>query len=496
MDGWKEGPVNPAGPADECAWRTPYICKEKEHYRPDLTDGIFAIIAFIIGYLFARWVFFSWKGWGVAGFTTLYCAAVTAYMGIKGAPMKREGIFWLIVTWLTGLSFALWSGRSLEAVRSLFLLSTAVYAPIGLNGTSIEGKTGNMLILDGLNAVFVIPFRNFLNQYQSLRVFKGEKKSRISGQLSVLLGVGISLLGLFVLVPLLRSADSGGFSRILDSVFRVFSFSNKAVLKWFFYLLLSIPMAAYIYGLLSGCVHKKGWNTFKKEAAIDTVNALRIVPKGTILTVLGILCGVYLTFLLSQTPYFFSGFSGKRPEGWLVYSEYARRGFFELCQIAAINLGVLAAANLLSVNHRNAWKALKVFNVVLMLMTLLFIATAFSKMALYIHAYGLSMPRLLPCVFMAFMAIVCCGVILLQKWTFSHCVRSGRSCCAVQYRKISQWIPTRIRHGNFISGRACGCGSGAGRLCGDRRRGTEGKFDHIFQGPAVSCGAGPRRPRI
>jgi hypothetical protein len=178
-------------------------------------------------------------------------------------------------------------------------------------------------------------------------------------------------------------------------------------------------MAAYIYGLLSGCVHKKGWNTFKKEAAIDTVNALRIVPKGTILTVLGILCGVYLTFLLSQTPYFFSGFSGKRPEGWLVYSEYARRGFFELCQIAAINLGVLAAANLLSVNHRNAWKALKVFNVVLMLMTLLFIATAFSKMALYIHAYGLSMPRLLPCVFMAFMAIVCCGVILLQKWTFS-----------------------------------------------------------------------------
>ena len=63
--------------------------------------------------------------------------------------------------------------------------------------------------------------------------------------------------------------------------------------------------------------------------------------------------------------------------------------------------------------------ALKILNLLLALVTLVLIATAFSKMALYIEAYGLTMRRLLPCVFMIFMAVVCGGVIALQKWSFS-----------------------------------------------------------------------------
>ena len=62
---------------------------------------------------------------------------------------------------------------------------------------------------------------------------------------------------------------------------------------------------------------------------------------------------------------------------------------------------------------------LKILNALLAMLTLVLIATAFSKMALYIGAYGLSMRRLLPCVFMIFMAVICGGVIALQKWPFS-----------------------------------------------------------------------------
>jgi hypothetical protein len=62
---------------------------------------------------------------------------------------------------------------------------------------------------------------------------------------------------------------------------------------------------------------------------------------------------------------------------------------------------------------------LKGLNILLALLTLLLIATAFSKMAMYIGVYGLSIRRLLPCVFMAFLALVCGGVVALQKWEFS-----------------------------------------------------------------------------
>jgi len=55
----------------------------------------------------------------------------------------------------------------------------------------------------------------------------------------------------------------------------------------------------------------------------------------------------------------------------------------------------------------------------LAIITLILIATAFSKMSLYIGAYGLTMPRLLPCFFMLFLAIVFGAVVARQRWSFS-----------------------------------------------------------------------------
>lgn len=131
------------------------------------------------------------------------------------------------------------------------------------------------------------------------------------------------------------------------------------------------------------------------------------------------MCSLYVVFIGSQLPYFFSAFAGERPEGWQVYSEYARSGFFELCRIAAINLSVLAAANLLHKKLSRDSLLLKILNSLLALLTLVLIATALSKMAMYIEAYGLSIRRLLPCLFMIFLAVVCGGVAVLQKWQYS-----------------------------------------------------------------------------
>jgi hypothetical protein len=391
--------------------------KKAKAFLPDNTDRVFALLAFIIGYLFSRWVFFSWQGWGVAAFTTIYCVSAAVYTRNKGFALKGEGVFWLIAAWLTGLSFALCPAYGLGPLRCLFLFCAAVYSVMSLTKTQIEGRTGNLLVLDGINLTVVIPFLNFLNQYASLAAKNNRQKSRFRAYVSVFAGIVIALSGLFAVIPLLLSADSGGFAKIVE--YLTLNFSNEKILRFMLYFLLSIPMAAYIFALFSGCGHRRSCDTFEKAEAGKAVSALRIVPEGTVYTVLGILCFVYLVFIFSQIPYFFSAFFGKRPEGFLAYSEYARRGFFELVRLAAINLAVLTAANTMSRKHREQSIALRVFNVALALLTLLFIATAFSKMALYINAYGLTMPRLLPCVFMGFMALICLGVIAMQKWKFS-----------------------------------------------------------------------------
>jgi len=380
-----------------------------------MTDFLFALITFVLGYLFSRWVFLRWQGWGVTAFTTAYLLTVTAYLMKKGIFVKSHAAwFWMAVTWVTGASYTLWMNVGFAGIRLLLLVGSAVYYVIVASGCTFMGKTGNYLLIDGINAFTLIPLRNIINQYVSFAVL-GKKKKR-GKILPVLLGVLFALILAAILIPILRRADSGGFSIILDFIEDAFRFID---LEFFFYAILAIPIAAYIYGLISGVAHKKGTDIIEPKPIKETVDALRILQPATINIVLGAVCGVYCVFILSQIPYFFSAFTGNRPDGWLLYSEYARRGFFELSGIAVVNLIILTVGNLLSKKRRIESTALKSLNIMLAVITLLLIATAFSKMALYIDAYGLTMPRLLPCVLMVFMAIVFIALIVLQKRDFS-----------------------------------------------------------------------------
>ena len=386
-------------------------------FEADKKDGVFALFAFVLGFFFARWVLFSWQGWGVTAFTIGYCGAVILYLIKKGMHITSAGWFWCAVVALSGLSYTAFSDSGLEPWRSFFLLCSAMYFVISATGRPLLSKTSNWLLLDGINAMFVIPFQNFGCQYKSLSALGGKKRGGSRQIFSIVLGLILAFIVLAMVFPLLMRADSGGFYKITSRITDFFQWINDATL--FLEIILAIPIAAYLFGLIAGCAHKRGCQTIKIDYAQKTVSSFRVLPMTTIFTVLALVCGLYIVFIGSQAPYFFSAFAGVRPEGFMVYSEYARSGFFELCEIAAINLSVLTAANIFSKKPRHDSRTLKIFNSLLSLLTLLLIATALSKMALYIGVYGLSVRRVLPCMFMIFLAVVCGGVIAMQKWQFS-----------------------------------------------------------------------------
>ncbi|HWQ76051.1 MAG TPA: DUF4173 domain-containing protein [Syntrophomonas sp.] len=393
--------------------------REEEPLAADFKDGIFALAAYILGFFFARWVLFSWQGWGVTVFTLGYCAAVGIYLRKKGVNISRAGWFWLAVVMLTGISFSLWTGNGLEPWRSLLLFCGAIYWILSATGLTMLGKTSSLIVLDGFNAMVAIPFRNIGFQYKSLVVLGRHERAKGSQVYPVLLGLILTIMVLAMVLPLLMQADSGGFYKITHGIFAYFHGLRQEVWKIVFHGILAVPIGAYLFGLVAGSANQRGCDLFSKEGTLKAVSAWRILPPATVYTLLGLLCVLYMVFIVSQLPYFFSAFTGKRPEGWLVYSEYARSGFFELCRIAAINLMVLIAANVMGKKRCREDATLKVLNVLLAILTMVLIATALSKMIMYIGAYGLSMRRLLPCVFMLFMAAVCGGVIALQKWQFS-----------------------------------------------------------------------------
>lgn len=149
-----------------------------EPFHADQKDGIFALLVFILGFYFIRWVFFSWQGWGVTLFTLGYCGIITAYLLKKKIHISKASWFWLTAVLITGFSFSLWTSNGLEPWRSLFLLFSAVYWVISATNLTILGKTSNWFGLDSLNGLVVIPFKNFTCQYKSIAFIGQSKKDQ------------------------------------------------------------------------------------------------------------------------------------------------------------------------------------------------------------------------------------------------------------------------------------------------------------------------------
>ncbi len=87
-------------------------------------------------------------------------------------------------------------------------------------------------------------------------------------------------------------------------------------------------------------------------------------------------------------------------------ADYARNGFFELCGVAAINAALALVLNGFS---KRAGKAAsvccKLLTLLLSLETLILIATALSKLFLYIERFDLTLARLWPTFFLVLLAV-------------------------------------------------------------------------------------------
>lgn len=398
----------------------------KVPYSATLADGLLALASLVMGFLFMRWgAWYAFEGWGVAAVAGLWLASLLIYARSKGYSPGLSGLFWLAVCFLTALSCALWPGAAWHPLRGLLVLFAALYGAAVVLRVLAGGKTGNLLAFDVLNLLFILPFRNLGYAFAGLRTLGGEKGRRgfVKKLLPVLCGLALSLIVLAGVLPMLARADTGHFGRLLDDFARwlgqIDFFTSEAMAKTFAQLVLGVPVAIWLCALLAGAAHKRHHANIGAEGVAKGLASLRFVPGTTIMIVLALTSAAYALFIGCQLPYFFSALGGAVPQGYEIYSEYAREGFFELCRIAAINLGLMAVAAGLYKGKVRESKPLRALNILLSGLTLLILFTACSKMGLYISVYGLTPRRVMTCVFMAFLAGVCVAVICLQFFRFS-----------------------------------------------------------------------------
>lgn len=269
-----------------------------------------------------------------------------------------------------------------------FLLALVCFDGI-INGTS-KGNSGTL-------GVFYSAFSSIANIAATVKSLFSNGDNGKKTIAKTLIGILCAIPVLIIVIPLLISSDYA-FQGLMSNIFEN-TFAN--IIKAIFGILLSIFVISYGFSLKKDRVSK-----------MKSVNIAGLENAYTI-SFLSAISVCYLLYLFSQLAYFFSAFRGFLPFDHMTYSEYARKGFFEMCVIAVINLVIVFSALLFSKKQNGkVCHAVKAITTFISAFTMIIIATAISKMVLYINEYGMTVLRLTTSAFMLFLAVIFISVIL------------------------------------------------------------------------------------
>lgn len=382
-----------------------------EPMRFSTADVVLAFGMLLIGFFYWNLININSLGFGVTLFAAILCTAVIAYFSAAGLHQTKGSLVFLGVLVLSALNFVLFDGILIKALNFLFLSGCFVYWVCSFAGTRLENKISIYILSDMLQQLFVTPFSNFTGCFTGVRqIFIQNKKGK--SVLSGVIGILFFLPVLILVISLLINADAA-FESLMDKIqFTV----TENMIELLRDIILGLPVACYLYGLVYGNRYRRHAGNHTLESVNNGVGAFRIVPDIAGYSAMTALSVVYAIFFLAQTTYLFSAFSDNLPHS-MTYAEYARRGFFELCAVSGINLGVIAAAHLLV--KRDKIKILKAETTALCVFTIALIATAMSKMAMYIDYYGLTRLRAYTSWFMLLLLFLFIIVLLRQLRSFN-----------------------------------------------------------------------------
>ena len=376
-------------------------------------ESVFALIFLFTGYLFIK--LFLQHSCGIAA--ALFLLATLISSAVLAKLRKADGSRSSKLYFVLAAVFALGTGVSANGtIRFMSFCFAAVYYAMwafALNDPEWKGFGENAF--HGIcEAVFGVPKRNFTAcPKAACGIFRRKSGAKNIGY--VIVGLMLSLPITVVVCVLLMSADDG-FENMLGRIFDSISLTEL----WLF--LLGLPVSFLLFGVVYGAVSSKG-KLRADEALYETKNGkMRFAPPALMCAFTAPLLIVYALFFFSQLGYFISAFGGILPEKFSA-SEYARRGFFELCAVAVIDLAVIAAVNAFCRrNEKNT--ALKIITVMLSAFTLILIATAESKMFLYIERFGLTPKRVYTSWFMFILAAVFV-LIIISRFKKFHAASVG-----------------------------------------------------------------------
>lgn len=343
-----------------------------------------ALAGYLIGYLY---ICCFLAGFSANSSPTDWYALLFAFVfalwawRILPEPFRRDRLVFPVCMVLTALALTL---NRCQA--------TDFYAVWALHGFAVLWALSEERFLDhwlGFLAECVwgglcLPFLNFFLREKDVflgarEILGNTKKGSLKKQLPSILLVLLAI-PLFVLAANLLGQANAAFGSLIE---HLFSFRSPQWLSdLFLKFLLGLPVGGWLFGLLAG---QKG----AAREAIRPERFRRFAPK-LIMGIWSAFIGLYIVFFAVQATNLLAVFRGTVP-GTLTASAYARQGFFQLCQVMAINFLLIGLGQLLSKDQA----PLRLPGVLLLVETVFLAVTAAGKLVLYIHRFGFTPLRLL-----------------------------------------------------------------------------------------------------
>ncbi len=394
-------------------------------------DKTFALAMLILGFLYWNLIKPNSMGAGVSIFAVLLMAVTWVYLKGSDNFQPKSNAFWAGVLLISVFSFSIFDNITLKALNFIFISALFIYWVAASTGNRLDGALSSYLPGDLLKQSLIVPFTNLSCCFGALK--NSDQGSRQwKSMLAAVIGIVAFLPVLILVISLLVNADAA-FESMTEKI--RFSISED-VIEYILQMILGIPVACYLYGLVYGNRYGRNTDRFTKESVDKTNAGLRFAPKITVCSALTMLNLIYAVFFIVAAPYFFSAFMNDLP-GAMTYAEYARRGFFELCAVAAINLAVTAVAYMITARaqmeeQNKVPKALRIEVAVLCGFTIMLILTALRKMALYIHYYGLTQLRVYTTWFMLVLLVIFI-MVAIRQFKFYHSARMIIAACVVGF---------------------------------------------------------------
>ncbi len=370
---------------------------------------VFAAISIILGFLCIKFVLAGGLGIATSVFFVMSLASSIIFFRYHNIEISRLDVFYIIILLAFSCSFSIYPNTIIKGLTLIFLFIVSMgWYFIVCERSHKNYYTGNMLF-DAIKAIIIMPLSS-MGECGSALNSAGKKYSAGKNLLYVITGLIIAVPTTMTIAYLLMQADDA-FNNMFSYLFSN-AFSNIVI--FLVQVAVGIPFGFYIYGTWMS--YAKGTNSelLTQSRADNIVTKLRFAPNIVICTITIPICLLYTMFFASQSAYYFSAFSNILPQS-LTYAEYARKGFFELCAVVVINIAIIFAISVFTKRtSEKPPRLLKIFTVILSTFTLLLIATAVSKMLMYIDNYGLSLLRVYTTWFMLLTGLIFILLILKQ----------------------------------------------------------------------------------